>query len=181
MHIIPSQCNFKIIIYIMEIYIIHFIHVVCSLLLVNYPFLVKKNPLYDFIYIVLLFILLYSYIIFKGECFISYAIKKYENPSYVMGSNLSVLNDYSYIFKNTTIASYVIFYIITTLFITSFIVLKRYNFINIRYIYLFTVLSIIYFILLKIKPVSSYSFYFNMIYMFYITFLLYRVLTKKYN
>ena len=165
----------------MELYIIHFIHVVLSLLLVNYPFLVKKKTLYDFIYIVLLLLLLCSYIIFKGECFISYAIKKYQDPTYVMGSSLSVLNDFSYVFKNKTVASYVIFYIIITLFITSFIVLKRHNFINIRYIYLFTVLSIIYFILLKTNQYSWYSFYFNMIYIFYITFLLYRVLTKKYN
>ena len=164
----------------MELYIIHFIHVVLSLILVNYPFLVKKNNLYDFIYIVLLLLLLYSYIILKGECFISYAIKKYQHPNYVMGSNLSVLDDYSYVFKNKTIASYVIFYIIITLFITSFIVLKRYNFINIRYVYLFTFLSIIYFILLKTDPYSMYSFYFNMIYIFYITFLLYRVVMKKY-
>jgi len=165
----------------MELYIIHFIHVVLSLLLVNYPFLVKKNNFYDFIYIVLLLLLLCSYIILKGECFISYAIKKYQNPSYVMDSSLSVLNDFSYVFKNKTLASYVIFYIIITLFVSSFLVLKRYNFINIRYIYLFTVLSIIYFILLKTNPYSWYSFYFNMIYIFYITFLLYRVLTKKYN
>jgi hypothetical protein len=163
----------------MELYIIHFIHVVLSLILVNYPFLVKKNPLYDFVYIVLLLLLLCSYIIFKGECFISYAIKKYQYPSYVMGSNLSVLNDFSYVFKNKKVASYVIFYIIITLFISSFIVLKRYNFINVRYIYLFTVLSIIYFILLKTNPQSWYSFYFNMTYMLYIIFLLYRVLTKK--
>jgi len=171
--------NYKIIIYNMELYIIHFIHVVLSLILVNYPFLVKKNPLYDFIYIVLLLILLCSYIIFKGECFISYAIKKYQDPNYVMGSSSSVLNDYSYVFKNKTLASYVIFYIIITLFISSFIVLKRYNFINVRYIYLFTILSIIYFILLKNKPLYQYSFYFNIFFIFYITFLLYRVLTKN--
>jgi len=163
----------------MDLYIIHFIHVVLSLILVNYPFLVKKNTLYDFIYIVLFFILLYSYIILKGECFISYAIKKYEDPNYVMGSNLSVLYDYSYIFKNTTIASYVIFYIIITLFISSFIVLKRYNFINIRYIYLFTILLFIYFFLLKMKTQTMINFYFNIIFMIYISFLLYRVLTKK--
>ena len=165
----------------MELYIIHFMHVVSSLILVNYPFLVKKNTFYDFIYIVLLLLLLYSYIIFKGECFISYAIKKYEDPKYIMGSNLSLLNDYSYIFKNTTIAYYVIFYIIITLFITSFIVLKRYNFINVRYIYLFSVLLLIYFILLKSKIHSFLKFYFNIFFMIYITFLLYRVLTKNKN
>ena len=163
----------------MDLYIIHFIHVVLSLILVNYPFLVKKNTLYDFIYIVLFFILLYSYIILKGECFISYAIKKYEDPNYVMGSNLSVLYDYSYIFKNRTIASYVIFYIIITLFISSFIVLKRYNFINIRYIYLFSILLFIYFFLLKMNTQTILNFYFNIIFMIYISFLLYRVLTKK--
>jgi hypothetical protein len=160
-------------------FIIHFIHVVFSLLLVNYPFLVKKNTLYDFIYIVLLFTLLYSYIILKGECFISYTIKKYKDPNYVMGSNLSVLNDYSYVFKNVTIASYVIFYIIITLFISSFIILKRYNFINIYYIYLFTILLFTYFVLIKIKRHSMIKFYFNIIFIIYITFLLYRVLTKK--
>jgi len=165
----------------MEIYIIHFLHVLASIILVNYPFLVRKNSLYDFIYIVLFFILLYSYIILKGECFISYAIKKYEDPNYEMGSNLSVLNDYSYIFKNTRIAYYVIFYLIITLFISSFIVLKRYNFINIRYIYLFSSLLFIYFILLKIKIHSLFKVYFNIIFMIYITFLLYKILKKKYN
>ena len=160
-------------------FIIHFIHVLLSLLLVNYPFLVKKHTFFDFLYIILLFILLYSYIILKGECFISYAIKKYKDPNYVMGSNLSVLYDYSYIFKNITIASYVIFYIIITLIISSFIVLKRYNFINIRYIYLFTILLLIYFILLKITTHPMFNFYFNIFFMIYITFLFYRVLTKK--
>jgi len=163
----------------MEIYIIHFIHVLSSIILVNYPFLIKKNTLYDFIYIILFFMLLYSYIILKGECFISYAIKKYEDPTYEMGSNLSVLKDYSYIFKNTRIAYYVIFYLIISLFITSFIVLKRYNFIKIHYIYLFSVLLFIYFFLLKIKIHSLFKVYFNIIFMIYITFLLYKIVTKK--
>ena len=161
------------------VFVIHFIHVVLSLILVNYPFLVKKNAFYDFIYIVLLFILLYSYIILKGECFVSYAIKKYNDPNYILGSDLSVLNDYSYVFKSITIAHYVIFYIIITLLISSFIVLTRYNFINIRYIYLFTILLFIYFVLIKIKTNTIIKLYFNIFFMIYITFLLYRVLTKN--
>ena len=161
----------------MDFYIIHLLHVVLSLLLVNYPFIIRKNYFYDLIYIVLLFILLYSYIILKGECFISYAIKKYENPKYVLGSDLSsVLQHYSYIFKNKTIANYVIIYILITLVISSFIVLQRHKFININYICLFSVFLLVYFILLKIKRFAKYSIYFNIVFMCYITFLLYKAL-----
>jgi hypothetical protein len=159
----------------MEFYIIHLLHVILSLLLVNYPFIIRKNDFYDLIYIVLLFILLYSYIILKGECFISYAIKKYENPNYVLGSDLSsVLQHYTYIFKNKTIANYVIIYILITLVISSFIVLHRHNFIDINYIYLFSLLLLVYFISLKMKRFSNYNIYFNIVFMFYITFLLYK-------
>jgi hypothetical protein len=160
----------------MNLYFIHLLHVILSILLVNYPFLFKKNSFYDFIYIISLFILLYSYIILKGECFISYAIKKYRYPNYVIGSNLSVINDYSYIFKNKLFASFVIIYILITFIITSFIVLKRYDFVNVRYIYLFSFLLIIYLILLKFKQFSNCRFYYNFVFMFYITFLLYRIL-----
>jgi hypothetical protein len=159
----------------MDFYIIHLLHVILSLLSVNYPFIIRKNDFYDLIYIVLLFILLYSYIILKGECFISYAIKKYENPNYVLGSDLSsVLQHYSYIFKNKTIANYVIIYILITLVISSFIVLKRHDFIDINYIYLFSALLLAYFISLKMKRFSNYNIYFNIVFMFYITFLLYK-------
>jgi hypothetical protein len=164
----------------MELYIIHLTHVFLSLILVNYPFLVRKNTFYDFIYIILLLILLYSYIILKGECFISYFIKKYEDPNYVAGTNVSVLNDYTYVFKNTTIASYVIFYILITFIISSFIVLKRYNFINIQYIYLFTSLLFIYLFIVKLNLHSNYIYYYNLFFMLYISFLFYRILTKKY-
>ena len=163
----------------MDLYNIHLLHVLLSFLLVNYPFLVKQNSFYDFIYIVSLFILLYSYILLKGECFISYAIKKYRDANYVTGSNVSVINDYSYIFKSKQISFYFIIYILITFFITSFIALKRYNFINVHYIYLFSILLIIYFILIKIKGFSNSRFYFNIVFMIYITFLLYRVFYHK--
>jgi hypothetical protein len=166
----------------MDVYIIHLLHVVFSLLLVNYPFIVKKNNIYDLIYIISLFILLYSYIILKGECFISYAVHKYENPDYVLGSDLSsVTQHYSHIFKNETLAQYVIFYILIMLVTSSFLVLKRQDFININYIYLFSILSIMYFILLRIKSFSNYMDYYNIVYMSYITFLLYKVLTQSNN
>jgi hypothetical protein len=165
----------------MDFYIIHLLHVVSSLLLVNYPFIVRKNNLYDLIYIVSLFILLYSYIILKGECFISYAIKKFENPNYVTGSDLSsVLQHYSHIFKNTTLAQYVIIYILIMSVTSSFLVLKRQDFININYIYLFSLLLFMYFILLKMKSFSKYMSYFNIIFMIYITFLLYTFLYERF-
>jgi hypothetical protein len=164
----------------MDVYIIHLLHVVFSILLVNYPFIIRKNNLYDLIYIISLFILLYSYIILKGECFISYVIHKFENPNYVLGSDLSsVIQHYSHIFKNETLAQYVIFYILIMLVISSFLVLKRQDFININYIYLFSLLLLMYFILLRIESFSNYMDYFNIVFMCYITFILYRVLTQS--
>jgi hypothetical protein len=165
----------------MDFYIIHLLHVVFSILLVNYPFIVEKNNLYDLIYIISLFILLYSYIILKGECFISYVIHKYENPNYVLGSDLSsVIQHYSHIFKNETLAQYLIFYILIMLVISSFLVLKRQDFININYIYLFSLLLLMYLILLKMKSFSKYMIYFNIVFICYITFLLYTFLYERF-
>jgi len=163
----------------MSLYIINFFHVLASLLLVNYPLLIYKNSFYDYIYIILLFLLLYSYVILKGECFVSYAIKKYRDPNYIAGSNLSVVNEYASIFNSEEVANYIIIYILLTFIITSFIVLNRHNFINIHYIYIFTLVLVIYFILLKIKGLSKYSFYFNIFFMIYITFLFYRFLIHQ--
>lgn len=165
----------------MDFYIIHLLHVILSLLLVNYPFIIRKNNICDLIYIVLLFILLYSYNILKGECFISYAIKKIEDPDYVTGSDLSsVLQHYSCVFKNDTIAQYVIIYILLTLVIGSFLVLKRQDFIHVNYIYLFTLLLLMYFILLRIESFSNYMNYFNIVFMSYMTFILYTLLHKRF-
>ena len=165
----------------MDFYIIHLLHVILSLLLVNYPFIIRKNNICDLIYIISLFILLYSYIILKGECFISYAIHKFENPNYVLGSDLSsVIQHYSHIFKNETLAQYVIFYILIMLVISSFLVLKRQDFIHVNYIYLFSLLLFMYFILLRIESFSNYMDYFNIVFMSYMTFILYTLLHKRF-
>jgi len=160
-------------------HVINQIHVLISLSAVTYPFVFKANASNDFIYIILLLMVLYSYIILQGECFISYVIKKYNDPKYVAGTDISVLDDFSDVFKNKTFASYAISYIIVALVIGSFIALKRYNFINIYYIYLFSVLLCIYFFILRTP--SLYNVYFNIVFMIYVTFILYKVIMTRHQ
>jgi hypothetical protein len=162
----------------MDLYIIHFFHVVFTLLAVNYPFISSANKLYDLIYIICVFLLLYSYIILNRECFVSYAIKKYNDPSYIAGTDVSTVEDYSIVLKSEILASYVILYILLTFVVSSFVVLKRQNFINVKYIYVFSVLLICYFVSLRIPMLAEYSYYSNLIFASFITLLLYNCVSN---
>jgi hypothetical protein len=160
--------------------IINIAHVILTIFAVNYPLLFTKNKSRDTIYILLLFALLYSYILLQGECFISYAIKKYENPEYKLGSKISVLDEYkTVLFNNENIASLCILYILITLIFTSFIALTRNNFVSEKYVYLFSLFLLTYLFLVKMNNVTNILFYFNVVFFAYITFLLYFLIIKK--
>ena len=160
--------------------IINTAHILLTIFAVNYPLLFTKNRTRDTIYILLLFALLYSYILLQGECFISYAIKKYDNPDYKLGSKISVLDEYkSILFNNEKLASFCILYILITLLFTSFIALTRHNFVSKKYVYLFSMFLLMYLFLVKMKNIDNILFYFNIVFFAYITFLLYFLTIKN--
>ena len=78
--------------------IIGHLHLLLLLHQVLYPLLFSANRLGDKIYIALSIIILLNWILFKGECYISYLYKKMKDPSYVMGSNVLDLADMKHVF-----------------------------------------------------------------------------------
>ena len=63
-----------------------FVHFIGSIITNLYPFIIPKNK-YDYLYIFLILLLNLSWIIFKGECLISYIFKKIKNNNYKMGTS----------------------------------------------------------------------------------------------
>jgi hypothetical protein len=161
----------------MDFYYVNLFHVIFTILVVNYPFLVNKNYYYDFIYILLMFSLLYSYILLKGECFVSYFSKKYKNPDYIAGTNVSVMDEYATVlFNNQELATYCIYYILIAMVVAGFIVLQRHRFLKPIFVYIFSGLLFSYFVLLRMDKNKRFINYFNTIFFLYITFLLYKLM-----
>jgi hypothetical protein len=162
----------------MVFYYISLFHVAFTVLIVNYPFLVDKNYYYDFIYILLMFGLLYSYIYLNGECFVSYFVKKYKNPNYLAGTNVSVMDEYkTVLFNSEFIAKYCIYYILIAMIVAGFIVLRRHRFLKPIFVYLFSGSLFVYFLLLRINTNKNFIKCYNATFFFYITFLLYKLLS----
>lgn len=164
----------------MDFYSINLFHVILTLLIVNYPFIIKTNYYYDFVYILLMFSLLYSYILLKGECFISYFVKKYKNPNYVAGTNVSVTDEYATVlFNNKIWAQYCVYYVLLAMIVAGYIVLQRHNFLKPIFVYVFSMLLFAYFLLLRIDTTPYIMTFFNAGFFLYITFLLYMLIKRK--
>lgn len=161
----------------MDFYYVNLFHVILTLLIVNYPFFIKKNYYYDFVYILLMFSLFYSYILLKGECFISYFVKKYKNPNYVAGTNVSVTDEYATVlFNNKTWAQYCIYYVLLAMIVAGFVVLQRHRFIKPIFVYAFSMMLFAYFVLLRMDTTPHIMTFFNTGFFLYITFLLYMLI-----
>jgi hypothetical protein len=70
-----------------------------------YGFVITKNVLFDKLYVISFISIPFSWIICKDECIISYLVKKYENPKYILGSEPDNSNDITDLFPNKTIYS----------------------------------------------------------------------------
>jgi len=62
-------------------------HILLSLFLVFYAFIFRPSK-YDYLIIFIIFTKVLSWTLYKGECPLSYYLKKYNDPSYKIGSNL---------------------------------------------------------------------------------------------
>jgi len=97
-------------------YIIAFVHIIVLIYQLFYP-IIFNNYFYDIVYILFFYILLLSYILFKGECIISLLHKISTNHKYIAGTNVFELNDIQIIlpFFNAKF-TYIIFTIISIYF-----------------------------------------------------------------
>jgi hypothetical protein len=85
----------------MIINLLIFIHILVVLYTILYSICVKNNK-YDYIYLAYIYFLLLHWTFFKGECIVSYYLKKIENNNYELGSDFTndeyyyILGDYKY-------------------------------------------------------------------------------------
>lgn len=88
--------------------IIGFFHL-CGMVTENmYGFITTKDLLKDKLYILTFISRPFSWIVCKDECIISYIVKKYENPDYVLGQEPENVKDIFELFYNDNL--YSIFY-----------------------------------------------------------------------
>lgn len=86
----------------------------CGFIIENiYGFIISKNIFSDKLYIISFVAIPFSWIICKDECFISYTMKKLENPNYILGTEPENVKDISDLFTNKYI--YFFFYNINIL------------------------------------------------------------------
>ena len=62
-------------------------HSILAFLLASYGILFRRSK-FDYLILIIIFSTLLSWTLYKGECPISYYLKKYNDPNYKLGSNL---------------------------------------------------------------------------------------------
>ena len=73
----------------------------CEMIIENvYGFIISKNIFSDKLYIISFIAIPFSWIICKDECFISYTMKKLENPNYILGTEPENVKDISDLFTH---------------------------------------------------------------------------------
>ena len=85
-----------------------FLHLQGMIFLSIYGFFKKFSNQLDKLYLIIFIIIPLSWVFFKNECIISYYIKKYNNPEYILGSQPNNIDDITELFPNKL--SYEIFF-----------------------------------------------------------------------
>lgn len=74
------------------------IHVVWTLFVVSYPFVVTQKSWWDMVYMYYYLALYMSWTLLNGECLISYVDKKLSSTDYAAGQDATSLNDFDMVF-----------------------------------------------------------------------------------
>ncbi len=149
-------------------------HSITTLFLVSYGILFRRS-MYDFVILLILFSILLSWTVTKGECIISYGLKKYNDPNYKLGSN--IYSEEMWIIFGEKYIPYLKFFntIIMPLIgtMTIYLLLKRQNFTSFETL----LYPIIYYAYYYISFLQS--FIINLFFTFVFVFILYRILKKS--
>ena len=153
-------------------------HIIGAIFFNLYPFIIQKNK-YDYIYIYILFFLNISWIVFKGECYLTYLFNNNNNnnKNYKFGENPE-LNDIKDILKNNYI--YYSFIIHLLFNITYFIVVYRNNYPS--YLYIFIIFQIIFNLLVYKfkKKLNENKIFINFGYVFLFLIIIFIILFSNY-
>jgi len=146
-----------------------------------YGIIIAKNIIFDRIYLTIFLSIPVSWILFKDECIISYAIKKYNNKQYILGNNPEDVDDISNLFFNKRL--YTLFYHSNQVLKIISIIIVNNRTINISYfIFVPTILLYtfyIYDILYKINYRKKLYPYFQVILLLYLTSSIYIIATTN--
>jgi hypothetical protein len=80
--------------------IVGILHLFSAIIKYTYGYIFPKTRLFDALYFILFAMLPLAWMFFKGECIISYIVKKYETPNYIMGSKPNDHKDLYELFYN---------------------------------------------------------------------------------
>jgi len=152
----------------------------CGMIIENvYGFFKKKNILCDKLYIISFITIPFSWIICKDECFISYIMKKIENPQYVLGNEPENVKDISELFTNER--QYIIFYNINTLLRVCSVIIVNKRTTNIEwFIFIPSCILYVYYnydITYKLNYRKKLYPYFQIIFCWYLFTIFYKTIT----
>jgi 4-hydroxybenzoate polyprenyltransferase len=135
--------------------IIGIIHFLFAMLVAFYGIIFKKN-MFDFIYILYIFLVLISWTFYNGECVLTYVIKKIKDKNYIAGTESTDMHDMYLLFGSREIINLLL--IIGTILgsISFYIVLKRNDYPNYIY-YILPLLLLLYTSLLRINNKDIYK------------------------
>jgi hypothetical protein len=152
----------------------------CGMIIENvYGFFVRKNIMFDKLYIISFVSIPFSWVVCKDECIISYIMKKLENKNYILGDEPENVKDISNLFINEN--QYLLFYNVNSLcrIFSVIIVNNRTSKINDCFIIPTCILYLYYNydITYKLNYRKRLYPYFQIILCIYLTIILYKTIT----
>jgi hypothetical protein len=154
-------------------YLISVAHSITALFLVSYGILFTRSR-FDYVILIILFSILLSQSLYKGECLLSYYLKKYNDPHYKLGSN--IYSEDMWIIFGEKYIPYLkrLFTLITPLIgtITVYLLLKRQHFTTLETLFY----PIIYYAYYYLKFLKSSVL--NLFFTFVFLFTLYRIVKR---
>jgi hypothetical protein len=155
-------------------YLISIAHSFFSLFLVSYGILFTRSR-FDYVILIIIFLISLSWSLLKGECLLSYYLKKYNDPNYKLGSN--IYSEDMYIIFGKKYIPYLkqFFTMITPLIavITLYLLLKRQHFTSLEILF-YPIIHYVYYYISFLQ--SSIA---NLFFTFVFIFILYRIVKKS--
>jgi hypothetical protein len=102
-------------------------HLLFAILISIYAFVIEKNW-FDKYYIIYNYLVFISWTFFDGECFLTYLIKKWEDPNYVAGSDSTDLTDMNSQFDKKSFRAFLDIFVVLNI-LSLFLVNRRNNYI----------------------------------------------------
>jgi hypothetical protein len=122
-------------------------HLIFAILVSMYGFVIKKNW-FDKFYIYYNYLVFISWTLFDGECFVTYVVKKLENPNYVAGSESTDLSDMNMNFDKKIFRAFLDIFV-TLNIVSIFLVNRRNNYISMPLNMILVVTYLIYSLFLR--------------------------------